>query len=239
MMDTDSSYGGSDTSQDLTTTPGADHSAIIIDNGLQATVTIPEEDRKTPAPKHEEISTVYLKVEPSEDKNQFYHKNEVTLPVLDYDTTDAEVVLSVNGDQQPNLQEQMASTFKSTTKLHQQTPKAKKRPKASGGLDNPGFEDEPKTKTRSSFGENKKVNGDLNTVSYEAPVKADEQMTEAVNLELINLKPSGKDVVGPFENGGKNGASTAIPVKKEPEAELSNPYDEYFVPVNEHRKYMR
>lgn len=55
-----------------------------------------------------------------------------------------------------------------------------------------------------------KVNGDTKTL-------------EAVNLELINLTP-------------KNGAK-----KKDVEVDMNatNPYDEYFVPVNEHKKYMR
>lgn len=45
---------------------------------------------------------------------------------------------------------------------------------------------------------------------------------EAVNLELINLTP---------KNGTKK--DTAVDMS------TSNPYDEYFVPVNEHRKFMR
>lgn len=52
----------------------------------------------------------------------------------------------------------------------------------------------------------------------------DSKTLEAVNLELINLTP-------------KNGNAK----KKDVEVDMSasNPYDEYFVPVNEHRKYMR
>lgn len=51
--------------------------------------------------------------------------------------------------------------------------------------------------------------------------------TEAVNLELVNLhKPT---------NGHENG----LPHKKDTEVDIGDPYDEYFVPVNEHRKYMR
>lgn len=52
---------------------------------------------------------------------------------------------------------------------------------------------------------------------------------EAVNLELINLNPKNGNVQKPMA------------VKKEVEIDMnaSNPYDEYFVPVNEHRKYMR
>ncbi|CAH2099568.1 unnamed protein product [Euphydryas editha] len=59
-------------------------------------------------------------------------------------------------------------------------------------------------------GHSKEPNGDTKTL-------------EAVNLELINLTP-------------KNGTK-----KKDVEVDMNatNPYDEYFVPVNEHRKYMR
>lgn len=308
MMDTDSSYGGSETSQDMTTTANDNNTSIIIDsNNLQSTIKIQDvaDNNDTiknhPIAKHDEISTVYLNVEPSsDDKNQFYHKNEVTLPVVNYnDETDAEIKmnsphytstakLNINDDDEETNLENMSSTFKSTTKLHQPTPKAKKKQQKNvvnnDGVDNPAFEDEssmmnngtPTTITanvpqttavtsvnttnstniptstatatepstpkngnviRSSFGENKKINGDLNTLSYETPMKNDDQMPEAVNLELINLKPIGKDVVGPYENG-KNGV-TSIPTKKESEREMSNPCDEYFIPVNEHRKYMR
>lgn len=38
-------------------------------------------------------------------------------------------------------------------------------------------------------------------------------------------------------NGNNNG--NGIPVKKDTEVNIGNPYDEYFVPVNEHKKYMR
>lgn len=53
---------------------------------------------------------------------------------------------------------------------------------------------------------------------------SDTKTLEAVNLELINLTP-------------KNGNAK----KKDVEVDMNtaNPYDEYFVPVNEHRKYMR
>lgn len=58
--------------------------------------------------------------------------------------------------------------------------------------------------------------------------KKDDEMAEAVNLELVNMRPFGNGING-------------IPVKKgdTSEADMSDPYDEYFVPVNEHRKYIR
>lgn len=112
------------------------------------------------------------------------------------------------------------------------------------GIENPAYqEDDTATiltkpsngsAVRSSFDDAKNYNnGDLN---FKSPTKHEDQHAEAVNLELINLKPNSKDVVGPYENG--KGLSD-IPVKKETELEIGSPYDEYFVPVNEHRKFMR
>jgi hypothetical protein len=43
----------------------------------------------------------------------------------------------------------------------------------------------------------------------------------------MNKKPS---------NGRDN---NSLPLKKDTEVNVSGPYDEYFVPVNEHRKFMR
>jgi hypothetical protein len=61
---------------------------------------------------------------------------------------------------------------------------------------------------------------------------------EAVNLELVNMAPFGADAKVklngateiPVKNGKSNGSDSAF---------SNDPYDEYFVPVNEHRKYMR
>lgn len=55
------------------------------------------------------------------------------------------------------------------------------------------------------------------------------QIAEAVNLELVNLNK--------HSTNGKNG--NGLPAKKDTQVEIGDPYDEYFVPVNEHRKYMR
>lgn len=63
-------------------------------------------------------------------------------------------------------------------------------------------------------------------------------MTEAVNLELINMKPVGSSN-GNAESYDIGNGLTTIPLKKENDRDIGNPYDEYFVPVNEHRKYMR
>lgn len=50
-----------------------------------------------------------------------------------------------------------------------------------------------------------------------------------MNLELVNLNK--------HSTNGKNG--NGLPLKKDTQVEIGDPYDEYFVPVNEHRKYMR
>lgn len=54
---------------------------------------------------------------------------------------------------------------------------------------------------------------------------------EAVNLELVNLNTPASN--GRHEHG--------IPMPEEPnkKGNISQRYDEYFVPVNEHRKYIR
>lgn len=69
--------------------------------------------------------------------------------------------------------------------------------------------------------------------SYGAPngkhePNGDTKTLEAVNLELINLAP-------------KNGNAQKSISKKEVEVDMNatSPYEEYFVPVNEHKKYMR
>lgn len=67
--------------------------------------------------------------------------------------------------------------------------------------------------------------------------KSEDPMTEAVNLELINLKPGENNVAESYDVAG-NGLTT-IPTKKENDRDIGGPFDEYFVPVNEHRKYMR
>lgn len=63
------------------------------------------------------------------------------------------------------------------------------------------------------------------------------QPTEAVNLELINI--SSNNAKKPT-NGKHN--NNDLPAKKDGDVEMGSTrddsYDEYFVPVNKHRKYM-
>ena len=90
------------------------------------------------------------------------------------------------------------------------------------GVDNPGFVEDD---------EERPTNGFLNSGSVDTSMleeKKDKEVAEAVNLELVNMNP--------FSD------TNGIPVKKESEEAsdaYNDPYDEYFVPVNEHRKYMR
>lgn len=172
----------------------------------------------------------------TQEPNNFYHKNEITLPV-NYDETDLKQAviksphylstanLNINDTlEHHNNLEEMSNNYKSTNHLND-SPKSNRKT----GLDNPAFQDEGR-EVKSTFDSNRPFNGDLNN-GHEEP------LTEAVNLELVNLKPDSKDVTGLYENG-TNG-TTGIPVKREHDTEMRNPYDEYFVPVNEHRKYMR
>lgn len=62
---------------------------------------------------------------------------------------------------------------------------------------------------------------------------------EAVNLELININSNNNNSKKPTSTNGKN---NDLPPKKDGDVEMGrkdDSYDEYFVPVNEHRKYMR
>jgi hypothetical protein len=69
----------------------------------------------------------------------------------------------------------------------------------------------------------KKSNGVEKTPIPSSETKP-QDVAEAVNLELVNMQPY----------------SNSIPVKKEStELDMGDPYDEYFVPVNQHKKYMR
>lgn len=63
--------------------------------------------------------------------------------------------------------------------------------------------------------------------------------TEAVNLELININ-SNNNAKKPAATNGKHN-NNDLPVKKDGDVEMGtrdDSYDEYFVPVNKHRKYM-
>ncbi|XP_031344981.1 uncharacterized protein LOC116172030 isoform X2 [Photinus pyralis] len=227
-MDADSSYGGSDTAQDSTL--GHDNNSLETSNT------------------HDEVDKSVM----SSSEGNTYFKNEVTLPInykegeektsLPHYLSTAKLNIEESVDNNHQLDE-LSKNYSSTHNLNAESPKSRR----SAGIDNPAYEEDGKVHApssngalKSTFDENKTyTNGDLNTsptLAFSSPNKGEEQMAEAVNLELINLKPVGKDVVGGY--GGTNGIND-IPIKKETEVEIGNPYDEYFVPVNEHRKYMR
>lgn len=233
-MDADSSYGGSDTTQD---------------SALQ--------ENHTDLPQDQKPNTIN-----NESSNQFYHKNEITLPVnmdeVDFHKSKLELKptspklphykstanINVNEEENSNLEQNKSYT--STSKLNE-SPKAKKK-QETAGIDNPAFQNDPEKsdpyedkKSKTEANEEKKLakNGDLNTsasLGLKSPTKDNnsEQMTEAVNLELVNLKPLRNGET--HENGG---SETHIPVKKQTAVDIGEPYDEYFVPVNEYRKNMR
>jgi hypothetical protein len=66
--------------------------------------------------------------------------------------------------------------------------------------------------------------------------------SEAVNLELININNNNNNGKKQPETNGKNN-NNELPMKKDvSDVEMGtkkDEYEEYFVPVNEHRKYMR
>lgn len=85
----------------------------------------------------------------------------------------------------------------------------------------------PQNETPHMNGETPHMNGDTKTNGVEVKTPGSEdtkEVNEAVNLELVNMQPY----------------SNSIPIKKEStELDIGDPYDEYFVPVNQHKKYMR
>lgn len=59
-------------------------------------------------------------------------------------------------------------------------------------------------------------------------------IAEAVNLELVNFNKTTPT------NGATNGhRENGVTKRKETQVEIDRPYSEYFVPVNEHKKFMR
>lgn len=93
-------------------------------------------------------------------------------------------------------------------------------PSPPGAFENKAFQpDDPSDKNHNESFTSNHTHTNGHTKDHNGDTKA----LEAVNLELINLTP-------------KNGH----PVKDvKVDLNGSNPYDEYFVPVNEHRKYIR
>jgi hypothetical protein len=113
----------------------------------------------------------------------------------------------------------------------------------SSGIDNPGF-DETETPSNNrqltSFG-----NGHSNGLNEPTALGVndtnknmelnDKKLAEAVNLELININSNNNLKKPTTTNGNHN----ELPIKKDSDVETGEPYGDYFISVNEHRKYMR
>lgn len=157
------------------------------------------------------------------DENHTYaYKNEVSLAIGDEPATISPTVSPIPSPRHHNTSQTEILIPNDSVDSGVSLRNGKKM-----GLDNPAFESEPKPRPLSSFGQNG-LNDTVLGVKPSNGKTPDKQIAEAVNLELINLnKPSN----GHHDNG--------LPIKKDTEVEIGDPYDEYFVPVNEHRKYMR
>lgn len=94
-------------------------------------------------------------------------------------------------------------------------------PASPAAFENRGYQHDEDPNHNDSFNSNAPQHNGQNGQNGHRP-NGDTKL-EAVNLELINLTP-------------KSGTK-----RKDVEVDMNatNPYDEYFVPVNEHRKFMR
>jgi hypothetical protein len=123
----------------------------------------------------------------------------------------------------------------------------------SAGIDNPGFQEDERPATigngggvfisvttpsngDASFLNCSAVDTSMLTEMKDADKKKDKEISEAVNLELVSMNP--------FSTSLDTNCVNGIPMKQDSEQAgisdgYNDPYDEYFVPVNEHRKYMR
>lgn len=187
-MDADSSYGGSDTAHDLHSSHDdsshLDHSQTHLDNS-HTHIVIPHEDYIT-ITTHNQTTAVHDM--PGDSPNQFYHKNEITLPVNYGDETDFQKELhisqseppfvstdhhsspkephylstakiNVSGEAEPHSNlEETSRHFRSTNKLNE-TPESERR---SGGIENPAFVNDMQH-VKSTFNHEKPYNGDLNS----------------------------------------------------------------------------
>lgn len=116
------------------------------------------------------------------------------------------------------------------------------------GVDNPAFESEISMEANGksrihvpSIDSRLNHSNATDKLKDDTDYKTTEEMAEAVNLELMNM--SSNISHGLNGSNGLNGVNglNGIPVKNPNSTviNMTNPYDEYFIPVNEHRKYMR
>lgn len=138
--------------------------------------------------------------------------------------------------------------------INSQTPKSHKKSVINNqGVDNQAFENDEKVIEIKNGGviAGNKDEHNMNTLVLSSPngkvsAEVNTSPTEAVNLELVNLKPmkNGSTKTEMVKNGNGYGtensvALNSIPMKKETEVDMGDTYEEYFVPVNEHKKHMR
>ncbi|XP_057671957.1 uncharacterized protein LOC130903730 isoform X2 [Diorhabda carinulata] len=232
VMDADSSYGGSDTAQDSHSSLDNSHSSHNISKHDNNEDTVTTAVHVMPNTTDETQTPV----------NHYYHKNEITLPV-NLDDTDfqknndsklhylATANLNINESlEHHNNLDEMSKNYKSQHNLQESFSKKTKHSPPPTGIDNPAFVEDVKSTFNNDMPYSNGLTPDPSKKNNHEPV------TEAVNLELINMKPGGAIHNG--LKGYESSGMTTIPLKKE-EEDMRSPYDEYFVPVNEHRKYMR
>lgn len=150
------------------------HSHIHTDSNHHTKVMVSQEN-----PSNDKVITA-LKDGSSEPVNhQFYHKNEITLPVnyeegnkdeIDFQRehigskephymSTAKINVSDCPDTHSNLEE-MSKNFRSTTNLNAENPECDG--KYEGGIENPAFVNDA-SGVKSTFNREKPYNGDLNT----------------------------------------------------------------------------
>lgn len=188
-MDADSSYGGSDTAQDFNSshfdTSHVDNSHHVDTNhhNTQNQIHSDANHHTKVQVSHDEhpsdkVITSLQETNDDQVNHQFYHKNEITLPV-NYDEDDKDEIdfqkdsvgtkephymstakINVNDcpDAHSNLEE-MSKNFRSTSNLNVDSPECDG--KYEGGIENPAFVNDTST-IKSTFNKEKPYNGDLN-----------------------------------------------------------------------------
>lgn len=139
-MDADSSYGGSDTAQDSHSTH--EHSSNFDTHNNHHDVTSTA------------VHSIPTPVEES-PPNQYYHKNEVTLPIH-YDETDFQNEKNTSKPKEPHYMssvnlnikqtlenhsnlEEMSKNYRSTNYLNTDSPESTKKDM---GIENPAFDED-------------------------------------------------------------------------------------------------
>ncbi|CRK99821.1 CLUMA_CG013129, isoform A [Clunio marinus] len=177
------------------------------------------------------------------EHKDYAYKNEISLSIGDDSvdsTTSTPSTITPPAHPTPSPRQNINEDTKPLTKKSVEMSKPE-------GIDNKAFEATEKSsgKPLSSFG-----NGHSNGLNDSATNSAnkngqinEKKLAEAVNLELININSNNNNAKKPTATNGKHNNNNDLPVKKdggdvEMGTNKNDSYDEYFVPVNEHRKYM-